>query len=480
MESFSLRISQVILSNKSSEPFDFCITPEHNWFIHGSSDGNIFSLFDWLEDKKYFKNGILEYRDCNNLIQGHYAVKKYFEILRFRISENESSSFYYQQRYHATENDSVITLREYLGEVKEPYFNRLIDEFGLKNLMVEAINMLSSGEFRKATIVKVSMLKPRVMFIEEPYIGLDKEGIDKIDSLLAHLASEYTTIVIASTGKHIPHFITDVLHLHQGNVIFSGNKQLYKVPAEQTAKKKSFKIPQSTCNNFTNAFELRNLTLKYGERIILKDINWKVAKGEKWLLSGQNGTGKSMLLSLLYADNPQVYSNEVYLFDTKRGSGESIWEIKDKISFYSTEMYRFFNKSLSIDESVRYLVFQNPYNKREFLKKELEFKEFLMDYFGFVKDSHLALFDLPAVHQKLVLIMAGLLKNAPFLILDEPFQGFDEKLIQKTLLLIDEYAKTRTFVMVTHNPDEIPVCIQKRFHLDGGEGTEVVLSGQGR
>ncbi len=475
MDSFSLRISHAILSNNSSEPFDFCISSNHNWLINGNSDGNIFSLFDWLEDKKYFGNGILEYSDCTVNCLGHYSVKKYFETLRFRLSENESYSFYYQQRYHATENDNVITLKEYLGEITEPYFISLVDDFGLKYLMDESINMLSSGEFRKATIVKVSMLKPRVMFIEEPYIGLDIEGIDKIDSLLGYLASEFTTIVIASTGKHVPHFVTDILHLHQGKVIFSGSKELYKVPVEQTVEKISFKIPDSSYDNFTVAFELINLTLKYGEHIILKNINWKVVKGEKWLLSGQNGAGKSMLLSLLYADNPQVYSNEVYLFNAKRGSGESIWEIKDKISFYSSEMYRYFNKSMTIEEAVQYLVFQNPYKKRKFIKEELEFKEFLLNYFGFSNNGHIPLFNLSAAHQRLVLIIAGLIKNSPLLILDEPFQGFDEKLIQKTLLVIEEYVKTRTFIMVTHNPEEIPACIQKQFHLENGKGKEVVL-----
>jgi ABC-type molybdenum transport system ATPase subunit/photorepair protein PhrA len=141
-------------------------------------------------------------------------------------------------------------------------------------------------------------------------------------------------------------------------------------------------------------------------------------------------------------------------------------------------MYRYFDKSLTIDESVKYLIFQNPYKKREFSNDELAFKEFLMDYFGFANNDHVALFDLSSARQRLVLIMAAILKNSPFLILDEPFQGFDEKLIKKTLLLIEEYVKTRTFILVTHNPEEIPACIQKQFHLNNNEGKEVVLSSQ--
>ena len=76
---------------------------------------------------------------------------------------------------------------------------------------------------------------------------------------------------------------------------------------------------------------MEHVCIRYGKRTILKDLDWEVKNGEKWALFGPNGAGKSTLLSLVYADNPQSYANTLYLFDKKRGSGESIWEIKDRI-----------------------------------------------------------------------------------------------------------------------------------------------------
>ena len=74
---------------------------------------------------------------------------------------------------------------------------------------------------------------------------------------------------------------------------------------------------------------MKNVTIRYGDKTILQNINWSVDRGERWLVKGHNGAGKSTLLSLITADNPQAYSQDIQLFDKKRGTGESIWDIKE-------------------------------------------------------------------------------------------------------------------------------------------------------
>ena len=95
-----------------------------------------------------------------------------------------------------------------------------------------------------------------------------------------------------------------------------------------------------------------NFTVRYGETTILKEINWEVKKGERWSVSGPNGAGKSTLLSLITADNPQAYANEIWLFDRRRGTGESIWDIKQKIGFVSPELHLYFDHSATCYEVV--------------------------------------------------------------------------------------------------------------------------------
>ena len=103
---------------------------------------------------------------------------------------------------------------------------------------------------------------------------------------------------------------------------------------------------------FTIAFSIEDGHVRYGSRSVLEGINWTVRSGERWALTGPNGSGKSLLLSLVCADNPQAYANRITLFDRRRGSGESIWEIKDRIGYVCPEMQLYFKSSLPVDEIV--------------------------------------------------------------------------------------------------------------------------------
>lgn len=91
---------------------------------------------------------------------------------------------------------------------------------------------------------------------------------------------------------------------------------------------------------------MEHVKIRYGSRTILKDLDWEIKNGEKWALFGPNGAGKSTLLSLVYADNPQSYANTLYLFDRKRGSGESIWDIKKRIGYVSPEMHLYYKENV--------------------------------------------------------------------------------------------------------------------------------------
>ncbi len=42
---------------------------------------------------------------------------------------------------------------------------------------------------------------------------------------------------------------------------------------------------------FINALELRNVTIRYGDKLVLDNVNWTVKRNEKWALLGKNGSG---------------------------------------------------------------------------------------------------------------------------------------------------------------------------------------------
>jgi molybdate transport system ATP-binding protein len=70
--------------------------------------------------------------------------------------------------------------------------------------------------------------------------------------------------------------------------------------------------------------------------------------------------------------------------------------------------------------------------------------------------------------QRLILFLRSLVKTVDLLILDEPFQGFDLQLIERSRRLIDEYCQDTTLIIVTHYQEEIPSCVTMVLTLDEG------------
>jgi molybdate transport system ATP-binding protein len=224
-------------------------------------------------------------------------------------------------------------------------------------------------------------------------------------------------------------------------------------------------------NDFHSAITMKNVTITYGEKKILAGIDWEVQRGERWLLSGPNGAGKSTLLSLVTGDNPQAYANEIYLFDRRRGSGESIWDIKRKIGFLSPELHLFFDQGCSAFEAIASGLFDTIGLFRQLSDDQIELVDHWMKITGIHSLRSKRLFELSAGQQRIVLLVRALVKNPPLLILDEPCQGLDREKEAELLELINAVCLhgNKTMVFVTHYANERPSCIKNFISLENGK-----------
>ena len=214
-----------------------------------------------------------------------------------------------------------------------------------------------------------------------------------------------------------------------------------------------------------------NVNVQYGDKKILNNINWQVKKGERWNLSGPNGAGKSTLLSLITADNPQAYANEIYLFDKRRGSGESIWDIKQKIGFVSPELHLYFDYSANCFEVIASVLFdtiglfRHVTNAQE--QKILLWLKLLQ--LEDMKSKRLA--QLSLGEQRKTLLARALIKIPPLLILDEPCQGLDDDQTAYFKNLINQICEAfnTTLVYVSHYKHQIPECVSHFLKLVNGK-----------
>ena len=239
-----------------------------------------------------------------------------------------------------------------LGEIKDERLKEeLFELFHIEPLLDKKIILLSSGELRKFQLTKTLLTAPRVLIMDNPFIGLDAPTRELLFSLLERLTrlSSVQIILVLSMLDDIPSFITHVIPVEDLHVLPKMEREAYlasfcvtdEAEVLDALQQRIAGLPYDGANyDSGEVVKLNKVSIRYDDRTILKELDWTVRRGEKWALSGENGAGKSTLLSLVCADNPQSYACDISLFGRKRGTGESIWEIKKRIGYVSPEMHR--------------------------------------------------------------------------------------------------------------------------------------------
>jgi molybdate transport system ATP-binding protein len=212
---------------------------------------------------------------------------------------------------------------------------------------------------------------------------------------------------------------------------------------------------------------LRHATVRFGDSVILRNINWTIRAGESWALLGPNGSGKTTLLSIILGDNPQVYTNEVEVFGRPRGSGESVWDIKRHIGWVSPEQHLHFNASATCFEVVASGYHDTVGLFEPATARQRTTARRCLARFQLLAFAEHPLFALSAGLQRMVLLARALVKRPRLLILDEPCQGLDASHRDSFVRTVDALIRAHavTAIYVTHRPDEIPRSITRVLRL---------------
>lgn len=380
---------------------------------------------------------------------------------------------YYQQRWNQGDTESHPKISEILSITRKDSSDNIYKALQIYELCDKRVIELSSGELRRVQIAQALKNRPKILMLDNPLIGLDKTARLMITQILESLHYEIQLIIITTRPQDIPKFVTHIIEVNNKTVYpkitYTDFITTHKYHIHQSNIPITFPhsnhIDISTTND--NIITLKDVSIKYGSRTILSHLNWKVNRGEHWAISGVNGAGKSTLLSLIYADNPQSYSCDITIFGKKRGTGESIWDIKKRIGYLSPEMFRCFNMNLTTKE----IIANSLQNTIGFFKKPTskQIKESIawMEALNIADLAERKYPTLSSGEQRLVLLARAFVKNPELLILDEPFHGLDNNNTSNMQYIINQYCTQNncSLIMVSHYTEEYPSCIDHELHL---------------
>lgn len=473
------RLSISLQGKQLLRDISFSLASHQHLLITGESGAGKTLLARAIAGKLFHKGTVFFAKDnCSvNFVEQHYHFK----------TLSNTSDFYYQQRYNSFDNTDAATVAEELNAVcsDAQKVQQLLATLHLSHKATSPLLHLSSGEHKRFQLIRALLVQADVLLLDEPFMGLDSNSRKELNNILNKIAAQGTQIICIADKDDIPPCITHVALLENGKLISFTEKEIFQKENTHTVKNtvlnfNSFPLSDAAFSNFTKAVQMEDVTVKYGDKIILDNINWQVNKEERWLLKGHNGAGKSTLLSLIYGDNPQTYANKIWLFDKRRGSGESIWDIKKNIGYISPELHWYFDRSISAYDVIGSGFFDTIGLFRKLSVQQQQIIEQWLDLFR-LQISHVQNQPLSAIstgEQRLTLLIRALVKDPPLLLLDEPCQGLDAKQTEVFVELVDDLCTRldKTLIYISHYENEIPQCIDKVLELKQGKQNIYLLN----
>jgi molybdate transport system ATP-binding protein len=353
------------------------------------------------------------------------------------------------------------------GETDPALVDELARMFGLEPLLDQAFRKLSTGESRKMLLVRALASQPDLLVLDEPFDGLDVNTLAMLQQYLAGLVETIPMVLVLNRFDEFPDFITHIAYVEDGRLAHRVERsdetayaELYQLLHLKTT---DLDVPGADPDTAIEALDpaqplvkLNGVSIKYGERVLIDKLHWTIERNQHWQLSGPNGSGKTGLLSLITGDHPQCYVNDIFVFGFKRGSGESIWQIKQYIGYVSTSLQWDYRVGTSLRNVIISGFFDSIGLYTKCTERQRQIADQWLALLGMGARADQPFNKLSYGDQRLLLIARAMVKHPPLLILDEPCLGLDDMNRQLVLALIEKIcAGTETSVIyVNHHPED--------------------------
>ncbi|QIW15259.1 molybdate ABC transporter ATP-binding protein ModF [Pasteurellaceae bacterium RH1A] len=472
--SISIQQAQFPLKQKAFQIESLQINPQDYWVVVGSNGSGKSLLAQILQGKIPPASGQFSSTFCKIASLTFEHQQKMLEAI-FNDRNNDAVS---PDDFGWTAEQVILHLNPQLDLARF-----YAQELGIEHLLNRPFMQLSTGESRKVLFCQLLVSQPDLLILDEPFEGLDQASVAKWQALFAQLSQKMALVLIVNRMGDIPPEASHLALLDNLQIILHGEREAVlqdslfqqlqyaeeavNVPLPQAAAP-LIQLPAGQA-----PFELKDVTIQYGDKKIIDGLSWRVEAGQHWWIKGPNGAGKSTLLSILSGDHPQAFANHVVLFGRQRGSGETIWDIKKHIGYVSSQLHMDYRVNCSALDVIisGFLDSIGVYQK---VPEALQIKarEWLarLGLEALVKKPFRSL---SWGQQRLLLITRAMVKHPPILILDEPLQGLDglnRKVVKQFIAQLVENSQTQ-LLFVSHQDQDAPSCITHLFEfVKAGEG----------
>jgi len=443
---------------------------EQQWAILGGNGAGKSALAQLITEQLRPLRGAVDINPalhCNILHLSFELQRKLIDHdLRYDDSESRADAF-----------DIGTTVAQIVLQKQAPSerFMQLAKQCGIAHILDRGIRFVSTGESRKALLARALLSEPSLLILDNPFEGLDIQSQGELRALInTLLQSPLKLLLLIKQVDEIPENVSHVLQLEAGCVIAAGpRQQIISDPQVDTMPRAALpELPPALERHYQidplkPLLALNHVAVSYNDQAILRDINWQLLWGQHCVISGPNGAGKSTLLSLICGDNHKAYGQDISLFGQRRGSGESIWDIKEKFGVVSTAAQLNHIARMRTAEVVASGLQDTVGLYRDCRGRERDIALQWLAVVGLTDFARSPFGQLSFGQQRLAMLARAMVKSPLILILDEPCIGLDQAHRQHILALVDAIAARGDchILYVSHSAGELPACINQRLEL---------------
>lgn len=441
------------------------------WAILGGNGAGKSALAQLMSDNLRPQRGTIErpggFNPDKDILHLSFEMQRKLidHDIRFDDSENRADAM-----------DVGTTVRQIVlqGHDEDDRFMDIARQCHIDHILDRGIRFVSTGESRKSLLARALYNQPQLLILDNPFEGLDKQSQSELLTLIDKLLdSSLHVLLLLKQPDEVPDNISHVMLLEHGEIQAQGERAVMLATAEAAqqdiiidhlpdAKERPYSVDRSQ-----PLLDLKHVNVSYNDQAILTDINWHLDWGQHCCIAGPNGAGKSTLLSLISGENHKAYGQDVSLFGKRRGSGESIWDIKQKFGVVNTQLQLNHVGRTRVAEVVAAGLYDSIGLHNECSGQDRKIAVDWLKLMGLEDIATHYFNQLSFGEQRLAMLARAMVKSPLILILDEPCIGLDLPHRKLILALIDKIAEHGDchILYVSHTAEEMPGCINQRLEL---------------
>lgn len=441
------------------------LSRDQHWAVFGHNGSGKSLLGAWLAGEIQAENEIVENRPTRVAL---VSLARQQDMLEVALACDESDFMDRQ--------DFGFTVQDYLQKITSntKSIAQAVQDCDLHHLLNQPFRLLSTGESRRLILAMALLEKPELLILDEPFAGLDFEHQQQLHQLLERVSTQSQLLLICSRDEELPTPVQHIALLDETGLAATMSKtQWLQHPerkrqnrlAEQQATQIVAELSrvdqesQAEVDSTVPRFKIRSGSVSYSGETIFSGLNWQIDADQHWQIRGPNGCGKSTLLNMIFGDHPQCYSNDIQLFGHQRGTGESIWQIKQNMGMVSSAFHLQYRVNCTALEVVISGLYDSIGIYQQPTKTEIEKAKLWLQLFAMSELATTSFKSLSYGQQRLLLIARALIKRPKLLLLDEPCQGLDflqRQTVLQALELIAKHNLSQLVYVTHHQEDALP------------------------